>query len=141
MTQLLTDDEILSINQDNEVTSYRAYARAIEAAVLDRLSNQTPVCYGWFVDGEFKAYVFSELTPKDSNAIKQPLFAAPVPPDQEVIRDAERYRWLRDEHYLVNPVAAVVWKRNDDRNECEWVNTVDGYSLDCHIDQAMKEQA
>ena len=57
---------------------------------------------------------------------------------RELQQDAARYQWLRDEHYLINPVAAVVWKKNDDREECEWVNTVDGYSLDCHIDAAMK---
>ena len=54
-------------------------------------------------------------------------------------KDAARYRWLRDEHYIINPLAAVVWKKNDDRDESEWVNTVDGYSLDCHIDAAMGE--
>ena len=30
-------------------------------------------------------------------------------------QDARRYRWLRAEHYEINPVAAVVWKKGFDR--------------------------
>ena len=82
MTQLLTDDEILSINQDNEVTSYRAYARAIEAAVLDRLSKQEPI-------GEIQTHTgngewcapFNQAVFKDGlPPVGTKLYAAPVPP-------------------------------------------------------------
>ena len=48
--------------------------------------------------------------------------------------DARRYRWLRGEHQRIDPICAVVWKRNGDRNGSEWVNTAD---LDAAIDAAM----
>jgi hypothetical protein len=60
-------------------------------------------------------------------------------PSAEDAKDAARYRWLRDEHYCVNPVAAVVWKLNQDRKSSRWVHTVDGNSLDAAIDQAMQK--
>lgn len=59
------------------------------------------------------------------------------------MKDAERYRWLRFEHAINDPMAAVVWKRNYDRKESEWVNTSDIHSLDRAIDAAIakgKEQ-
>ena len=53
------------------------------------------------------------------------------------MKDAERYRWLRSEHAINDPMAAVVWKRNYDRKESEWVNTSDVHSLDRAIDAAI----
>jgi hypothetical protein len=52
-------------------------------------------------------------------------------------RDAARYRWLRSEHEVQNPLAAVCWKRNADRTESDWVNTVNAEFLDRAIDAAM----
>ena len=54
----------------------------------------------------------------------------------EYKKDAERYRWLRAEHYEINPVAAVVWKKGFDRSSSDWVNTIDGKWLDADIDRA-----
>lgn len=48
--------------------------------------------------------------------------------------DARRYRWLRGEHKRVDPICAVIWKRNGDRNGSEWVNTA---NIDAEIDAAM----
>lgn len=106
------------------------FARTIESAVLEKLKAQEPFAY--FSINDYGAWE------ETSDPTAHALYEHPLPPD-DVVRDAERYRFLRDEAYLVNPVVAVVWKRNDDRTESEWVNTVDGYSLDCHIDAAMEE--
>lgn len=46
---------------------------------------------------------------------------------------AERYLWLRAEHARQDPLCAVLWKRNGDRNGSEWVETAD---LDAAIDAA-----
>ena len=48
--------------------------------------------------------------------------------------NAERYEWLRAQHYPADlPIAQVVWKRSSDPHG-EWVNLVDGNDLDKHID-------
>lgn len=55
-----------------------------------------------------------------------------------LLADAQRYRWLRaeaDEPHF--PLAAVVWKRNGDRNESEWVNAINGDDLTRMIDAAL----
>lgn len=52
----------------------------------------------------------------------------------EAEQDAWRYRWLRGEHKRVDPICAVIWKRNGDRNGSEWVNTA---NIDAEIDAAM----
>ncbi len=54
----------------------------------------------------------------------------------ELRKDAERYRWLRKEHERVDPICRLSWKRNNERNSGEWVNTA---QLDAAIDAAMKE--
>jgi hypothetical protein len=55
----------------------------------------------------------------------------------ELRKDAERYRWLKQEHFVINPVGQVVWKRNSERKSSDWVNLVDGNDLDNHIDAAI----
>lgn len=52
-------------------------------------------------------------------------------------KDGERYRWLRAEHGVNNPLARVTWKQNGDRTCGEWVNTASPASLDEQIDAAM----
>ena len=54
--------------------------------------------------------------------------------DDAMKQDARRYRWLRGEHKRVDPICAVIWKRNGDRNGSEWVNTA---NIDAEIDAAM----
>ena len=53
--------------------------------------------------------------------------------------DAERYRWLRAEHAVRSPLAHVCWKRNDDRECGDWVNTSGPDQLDTAIDSAMQQ--
>lgn len=55
------------------------------------------------------------------------------------LRDAERYRWLRAEHAVRSPLAHVCWKRNDDRECGDWVNTSGPDQLDAAIDSAMQQ--
>ena len=54
--------------------------------------------------------------------------------------DAERYRWLRREvdgpHV---PLAQVLWKLNNIRDNFRWTNLSDGQTLDEHIDAARGE--
>ena len=54
-------------------------------------------------------------------------------------KDAERYRWLRDQvsHKEFVSVAQCVWKRNNDPYG-EWVNLIDAADMDKHIDAAME---
>ncbi|MET3232212.1 UNVERIFIED_ORG: hypothetical protein ABIC54_004417 [Burkholderia sp. 1263] len=59
--------------------------------------------------------------------------------DEAVIRDANRYRWLRNEHFPTAdkpPLAQVVWKALDDRHSGQWANMIDGHDLDAAIDGA-----
>ena len=55
--------------------------------------------------------------------------------NENLTKDAERYRWLRAEHERHDPVCHLSWKRNSDRNGHSWVNTA---NLDAAIDAAME---
>ena len=57
------------------------------------------------------------------------LYEHPLPPD-DVVRDAARYKWLRDSAYCTYP---AVFKA------CQAWNTLRGETLDAAIDSAMKE--
>ena len=137
---ILSDEEIMTINQTAEFDSAIGYARAVESAVLDKLKAQEPACWVLYDQLKQRESIYNGRMwfSNPVNSAWVPLYTNPIPAD-DVVRDAARYRFLRDEAYLVNPVVAVVWKKNDDREESEWVNTVDGYSLDYHIDKAMGE--
>ena len=94
MTQLLTDAEIRKAFDDIPIDKYDgliSIARAIEAAVLDRLSKQEPVAW---VSGHL-LYALEKMQPYIPLAIEVslvnlnwknqiPLFAAPVPPDPRI---------------------------------------------------------
>ena len=77
---ILSDDEIMAINQTAEFDSAIGYARAIEAKVLEKLSDK--------------------------------------------LRDAERYRWLRDESFVEDGI---------------WIINSTPFHLDQAIDTAIKE--
>ena len=57
------------------------FARAIESALLEKLKAQEP----------------DKWTPAGFCDDGEPLYRHPLPPD-DVVRDVERYRWLRDNH-------------------------------------------
>ena len=97
MTQLLSDEEILSINQDNSVTSYRAYARAIESAVLDKLKSQEPVKLTQEMMGEMIEEGYGVSTNDWGEHLKFAeeilyRYAYPLPPDEPVLENIEQYR-------------------------------------------------
>lgn len=136
---LLTEQEIDDLSREmvKGCKSVNWLAKKIESAVLEKLKAQEPL--GYYENGRFSITVDGGPDKwRERKAYRGAVYTSLLPPD-DVVRDAERYRFLRDEAYLVNPLVAVVWKRNDGRDESEWVNTVDGYSLDCHIDAVMKE--
>lgn len=56
-----------------------------------------------------------------------------------LVRDAERYRWLRHEHDVDLPLGKVGWKKNDIRNSHHWCEIGDSAGLDTAIDSAIKE--
>ena len=116
---LLTDDEVLAIaKREGQKLALGKnpyididFARSIEAAVLKKLKQQEPVAFEYeigtsvFSTGEYTNWIHqvTSLEPNTPlNAIRnlRPLYAAPMPAD-DVVKDAERYRWLAN--YLVGP--------------------------------------
>lgn len=130
---LLTDDEIMDTNQNAEFDSAIGYARAIESAVLEKLKAQTPVgsVYRNVVTGDFELLAYDDANhPKGTYS---DIYTDPLPPD-DVVRDADRYRWLRSQGYGGYAI-------------CKWDNGAGDYfrciapaeTLDAAIDAAMKE--
>lgn len=56
-----------------------------------------------------------------------------------IIRDAERYQWLRREHDRAAVLARVCWKRNG-RADHEWVDVGEPRCLDELIDREMRQE-
>lgn len=119
---ILTNSEIMDINQNAEFDSAIGYARKIESAVLEKLKAQEPV-------GEtVPSIVWEGLVSIAWEADKQPppgtkLYEHPLPPD-DVVRNAERYKWLRDETNEMSEIRVI---------NSTWEH------LDAAIDAAMKE--
>lgn len=125
---LLTEQEIMDINQNAEFDSAIGYARAIEAKLLEKLKAQSDI--GFVVDNA--TCVTTTIRRNDDVgmlAYGTRLYAHPLPPD-DVVRDAARYKWLRDSAYCTYP---AVFKA------CQAWNTLRGETLDAAIDAAMKE--
>lgn len=93
---ILTEDEIWQIGmQEISLDAPYGYARAIESAVLEKLKTQKPVA--WLFDTDQEALLPEEIEPEPFNLrpeLYTPLYTHPLPPD-DVVRDAERYKWLR----------------------------------------------
>lgn len=79
---LLTDSEIIGINQNAEFDSAIGYARKIESAVLEKLKAQEPVGY-MDEQGRLWESVDDNILPSD-----KPLYLHPLPP-ADVVRVAE----------------------------------------------------
>lgn len=129
---LLTEQEIFGCLPSEEDTI--EFARAIESAVLEKLKAQEPV-------GEtVPSIVWEGLVSIAWEADKQPppgtkLYEHPLPPD-DVVRNAERYKWLRD----VGQEAVEVFIKVKGSNAPDEFTTWHGYSdMDAAIDKAMKE--
>ena len=86
---ILTEQEIRKIQTQHPTENNpMPFARAIESAVLKKLKAQKPFGY-------FKAEPFGWTDCAETDDGAKPLYEHPLPPD-DVVRDAERYRWLRD---------------------------------------------
>ena len=57
---------------------------------------------------------------------------------EDAERDAARYRFVRHEHEIINPLCSLLWKKNSDRSVGDWVHTAD---IDAAIDAAIKGSA
>ena len=83
---ILTEEEIaLWLHIADEPINF---ARAIESAVLEKLKAQNPFAY--FSINDYGAWE------ETSDPTAHALYEHPLPPD-DVVRDAERYRWLRNQ--------------------------------------------
>ena len=99
---ILTDEDISSINclevDDCYYITYKSiknFVQAIESAVLAKLSEQEPVA--WMCpDSTIRSY--------DMGNVSIPLYTHPTP---DVVRDAERYQWLR------NVAPNMFWDNHD----------------------------
>lgn len=113
---VLTDEEIYVYATwgiaKNEAYSFREFARAIESAVLEKLKAQEPyeIEYPEYhqhgrgcgledrnITDRYKAMAYGWDCAIDAMAecIPDRLYEHPLPPD-DVVRDAARYRWLRN---------------------------------------------
>lgn len=129
---LLTDEEIYATwgEAKNEAYSFREFARAIESAVLEKLkaqeSDKTKIeC----VTGAIYKYISEELYPREVIAAAQYIVHRYCTPPDDVVRDAERYRWLRDSG------------KSDDliRGDCRGVYLPESAALDQAIDAATEK--
>jgi hypothetical protein len=62
---------------------------------------------------------------------------------EELRKDAERYRWLRNEHFPTAdnpPLAQVVWKAFGNRHNSDWANMIDGHDLDVSVDTELAKK-
>ena len=97
MTTVLTEDEIIDVCDKVFFHAATAidFARAIEAAVLAKLSEQKPVA--WMFGDPFGAH-YTDEKPDWYDALDVEsitfLYTHPAP---DVVRDAERYRWIKKE--------------------------------------------
>ena len=92
--KMLTNSEIMDINQNAEFDSAIGYARKIESAALETLKAQGDV--GVVVDnGTRGTTTIRRNDDIGMIAYGTRLYEHPLPP-ADVVRDAERYRWLRD---------------------------------------------
>ena len=88
---LLTEHEIDDLSREmvKGCKSVNWLAKKIESAVLEKLKAQAPFAY--FSINDYGAWE------ETSDPTAHALYEHPLPPD-DVVRDAERYRWLRDNH-------------------------------------------
>lgn len=120
---ILTDDEIKAIDPDGLA---EGFARVIESAVLGKLKAQKP--FGYYENGRFSVTAGGGSDKWREH--KGVVYTNPLPPD-DVVRDAERYRWLRSANWFATRIIheAPYGRTSHD----SWEH------LDATIDAAMKE--
>lgn len=140
---ILTNSEIMNINQNAEFDSAIAYARAIESALLEKLKAQEPVAFKQFLSNAHTAAGLLRHGKKDQGLADRlsrgviNYLCHPLPPD-DVVRDVERYRWLRDNHNHWSWNPSQYNKDIVSGFSCKDIGYA-GYCLQDAIDAAMKE--
>ena len=130
---LLTEQEVDDLSREmvKGCKSVNWLAKKIESAVLEKLKAQKPFAFtnsaqlGYVKDGmhpDIPLAMWPTNTTYSGANIK--LYTHPLPPD-DVVRDAERYRWLRDRHDCGDEMWFVYGAKTD--------------NLTFDIDAAMKE--
>jgi hypothetical protein len=104
----LTDEQIKEIHWSKPMDEY-TYARAIESAatapLLERIKE---------LERDMAAMT-AKLTVERGHSAQL----------EALRKDAERWAMLREESKRVDPVCALLWKKNSDRSSNRWVNVVD----------------
>lgn len=97
---LLTEQEIAKISESCQGADW-AYqlVRKTESALLEKLKAQEPFGY-------FKAEPFGWTDCAETDDGAKPLYEHPLPP-ADVVRDAERYKWLRERNWSDSPLCVV----------------------------------
>lgn len=135
---LLTEQEVDELRKSlPAVCKHQDVIRAAESAVLEKLKVQEPalVRYNKHMNGEIepdpveRLRFFLSLALTGQNWLDVEKFLDDLPPD-DVVRDAERYRWLRDSG------------KGDDliRGDCRGAYLPESAALDAAIDAAMGER-
>ncbi len=123
--------ELAKANRIGDVHFARTLKQEKELAALKAQSE--PVAY-LFKDrhGLLK---LSQVIPREAGAF--PVFTT-LQPVQD--KDAERYRWLRNEHDVDLPIGRVVWKKGSIQSSACWCDLIDANDLDQHIDAAIAKR-
>ena len=95
---LLTDTEIMGINQNAEFDSAIGYARKIESAIMERLKAQEHACEAIDERGAACRWWWSDYGLSLPKGTK--LYTHPIPAD-DVVRDAARLEWLMNSGRMV----------------------------------------
>lgn len=129
---LLTEQEVDALRKSlPAVCKHQDVIRAAESAVLEKLKTQEPgITFDGMTALEFigkELFEFQEAT-GCCTADEYLSHKHPLPP-ADVVRDAERYRWLRDSG------------KGDDliRGDCRGVYLPESAALDRAIDSAMEK--
>ena len=97
---LLSDEEIMVINQTAEFDSAIGYARKIESAIMERLKAQEHACEAIDVRGAACRWWWSDYGLSLPKGTK--LYTHPIPAD-DVVRDAELEAMLREAREALVP--------------------------------------
>ena len=95
---ILSEEELKKVHRADIYLDWYEFARAIESAILDKLKAQEPVCSQYQDrEGNWKPFINADHEHATRDSMAWPvrdLYTHPLPP-ADVVRDAERYKWLR----------------------------------------------
>lgn len=111
---ILTDDEFEELqNMEFSQNDWLwFYTQAVENKLLEKLKAQAPVGVFWHDEdrNEWGVNIIDGTTVFDGDK----LYRHPLPPD-DVVRDAARYKWLRDETNEMSEIRVInsTWEHLD----------------------------